>query len=133
MAYAWFLRAGRNGNAGSLTRAAICHLNGTGVARTSVRGMCMAHEAAVMGSEHACSLIAMGYASGRWGMDEDKAEAAYWYRRATKASIRDTPEECRKRGKAYLEAHGGEARVVDAMLGAYNNDSAEEDENVNVQ
>lgn len=120
-AYAWFLRAGRMGNAGSLTRAAICHLNGTGVERDSFAGMCMAHEAAAMGSEHACSLIAMGHASGRWAKKKDEALAVYWYRRALSARIRDTPEECRERAKAYLAAHGSEVRAVDVMLGAFNN------------
>ena len=128
MAYAWFLRAGRNGNAAALTRAAICHLNGTGVARQSHIGMCMAHEAATMGSEHACSLIAMGYATGRWGLDEIKADAAYWYGRAKRARIRDTPEECRKRGDEYIAAHGHEMRLVDRLLGPYNNDSGEDDD-----
>ena len=119
-AHAWFLRAGRMGNAGSLTRAAICHLNGTGVERDSFAGMCMAHEAAAMGSEHACTLIAMGHASGRWGKKKDEAEAVYWYRRALNARVKDTPEECRERAKAYLAAHGSEARAVDVMLAAFN-------------
>ena len=116
VAHALFLRAGRGGSAGSLTRAAICYLNGTGVPRSAVRGMCLAHEAATMGSEHACSLIAMGYDAGRWGLDEDKAEAVYWYRRAKKASVTDTPEECRKRAIGFLASYGHMVRAVDTAL-----------------
>ena len=122
-AYFWFLRAGRMGNAGSLTRAAICHLNGTGVSRDSFAGMCIAHEAAAMGSEHACCLIAMGHAAGRWGKRKDENEAAYWYRRATSARVKDTPQECRDRGKAYLAAHGDlGANVIVNLLGAHHVD-----------
>jgi hypothetical protein len=126
-AYYWFLRAGRMGNAGCMTRAAICHLNGTGVERDSFSGMCMVHEAAVMGSEHACTLIAMGHASGRWAKKKDEALAVYWYRRATTARVTDTPQECRERGRAYLAAHDSEERVVGAMLGAYNEADGDSD------
>lgn len=114
--YRWFLRGGRAGNAGSLCRAAICHVNGIGVPRASVRGMCMAHEAAAMGSEHACSIIAMAHASGRWGMHKDEAEASYWYKRASSCRVKDTPQECRDRGKAYMEAHSTNALAVDGLL-----------------
>ena len=126
-AYCYFLRSGRSGSAGSLTRAAICHLNGTGVERDPFAGMCIAHEAAAMGSEHACSLIAMGHASGKWGKKKDEGEAVYWYRRAMSARVKDTPDECRERGKAYLAAHGSETRVVDAMLAAFNDSDDEDD------
>ena len=127
-AYTWFLRAGRKGNAGSLTRAAICHLNGSGVEKDFCEGMCLAHEAAVMGSEHACSLIAMGYAHGKWEKKKSEGKAAYWYRRATSARVKDTPQECRERGKAYIEAHGSEVHVVDALgLGAYNDANGDDE------
>lgn len=116
--YHWFLRGGRAGNAGSMTRAAICHVNGTGVKRNYVRGMCMAHQAAQMGSEHACSIIAMAHAVGKWGMEKDEAEAVYWYKRVGVSRVKDTPEACRERGKAYLAAHDNDARVVVDLLGA---------------
>ena len=114
--YHWFLRGGRAGNAGSMIRAAVCHVNGTGVKRNYVRGMCMAHEAAAMGSEHACSIIAMAHASGKWAMEKDEAEASYWYKRAVSCRIKDTPQECRDRGKAYMEAHSTNASAVGGLL-----------------
>ena len=70
--------------------------------QTISRGYIMLAMGAVLGSECACGLFGYANAEGLWGLDKDPQEATRWYREMQKCACRDSTEDFRERGVAWL-------------------------------
>ena len=55
-----------------------CHMYGRGTARNAHIGLVKLAQAAMLGSEWACYLLASAYRSGRNDIEVDDTQMAYW-------------------------------------------------------
>ena len=99
-AFQWAKRAADLDDAKCLTMVAVCHLFGKGTTMDEQSGLVEIGQAAALGSEHACMVLANAYHLGRHGLKKDSAKVAYWaakMRRAADNGIHSTGEENRAR------------------------------------
>ena len=61
--------------------------------------------AAAMGSEHACGVLGIANAEGRFGFDKNPQEATRCYREMRKCGMLDSVEPSRERAAAWLREH----------------------------
>ena len=59
----------------------------------------------MLGSEHACGLLAQANAEGSHGFDKDPQEATRLYREMQKCEHRDSSEASREKAAAWLLEH----------------------------
>ena len=104
-AFVWFKRAADLMDARGLTDCGTIYLDGEGVERSDVRGIAMIGMAAGMGSEHACGILGMANAEGRFGFDKNPQEATRFYREMQKCDGRDSCEEMRNQAITWLRDH----------------------------
>ena len=104
-AFTWFKRAADLKDVYGLAACGIAYLNGHGVERSKIRGIAMLGWAAALGSEHACGLLGLANAEGRWGFDKDPQEATRLYREMQKCTCRNSNEEYLERAAAWLREH----------------------------
>ena len=58
-----------------------------------------------MGSEHACAILGLANAEGRFGFDKDPQEATRWYREMQTSDLRNSVEAHREQAAAWLREH----------------------------
>ena len=58
-----------------------------------------------MGSEHACAILGLANAEGRYGFDKNPQEATRWYREMQNCACRDSGEGIRAKAAAWLREH----------------------------
>ena len=61
--------------------------------------------AAAMGSEHACAILGLANAEGRFGFDKNPQEATRWYREMQKCDRCTASEKYREDAAAWLREH----------------------------
>ncbi|CAB9518787.1 ERAD-associated E3 ubiquitin-protein ligase component [Seminavis robusta] len=81
LAFQWFKRAHEAGNVYGTACLGECYLEGCGVARSN-RGMAFIGIAAGQGSDLASYYLGMAFATGKYGMHVDKANAIRWLEKA---------------------------------------------------
>ena len=103
--FMWFKRAADLKEVRALTACGTAYLNGEGVEQSDSRGLSMLSVAAAMGSEHACAILGLANAEGRFGFDKDPQEATRWYREMQNCACPDSSEEYREDAAAWLREH----------------------------
>ena len=58
-----------------------------------------------MGSEHACGIMGVANAEGRFGFDKNPQEATRWCREMQTCDRRDSCEKTREAAAAWLREH----------------------------
>lgn len=104
-AYKWFKKAADLGDAPAATSCAIAYLNGSGVERNHSRGLSMLTFAAMLGSEHACSVFGYANENGYHGFEKDASEATRWYKQMKKCKYLDSVDAYRTRATEWLRDH----------------------------
>jgi TPR repeat protein len=106
-AFEWATRAADLDDVAALTLVADCHLYGKGTTKDEITGLIEFGQAAALGSEHACYLLAYAYHRGLYGLKKDASKVVHWaakMRRATGNSICDCTAENRARIEGYVAA-----------------------------
>lgn len=85
-----------------LTTLGICYLDGHGCRANLPRAMLHLGEAAARGSEHAAYIIGWLYIEGLHGIGKDEEEAAIYFRKMAKSTLRNSPQESRDKADAFL-------------------------------
>ena len=91
----WAKRSAKLENPLGLTILGQAYLRGRGTATNFPTGLIKLAQAAMLGSEHACYVLAFAYHHGRYGVDKDAAEFKHWaekMRRAAGNGKCDTPD-----------------------------------------
>ena len=91
----------------ALTLVAACRLDGDGTTKNVLTGLIEIGQAAGLGSEHACYVLANAYYHGLYGLEKDSAQVARWVakmRRAAGNGICDCSAEKRARIAGYVAA-----------------------------
>ena len=84
--YRWAKRAADLDDACAMTMVAVCHLYGDGTTKDHQNGLIECAEAAALGSEHACFVLANGYHDGLYGLKKDASRVAHWAARMRQAA-----------------------------------------------
>ena len=61
--------------------------------------------AAMLGSEHACSVLGYANENGYYGFEKDASEASRWYKGMKQCKYLDSVEPYRIRAARWLSAH----------------------------
>ena len=104
-AFMWLKRAADLKEVTALTVCGLAYLGGQGVEQSISRGLTMMGLAATLGSEHACALLGLANAEGRFGFDKNPQEATRWYREMQNCACRNTTEADREQAAAWLLEH----------------------------
>lgn len=104
-AFKWFKKAADLRDGPAATSCAIAYLNGSGVERNQSRGLSMLMFAAMLGSEHACSVLGYANENGYYGFEKDASEASRWYKEMKQCKYLDSVEPYRIRAARWLSAH----------------------------
>lgn len=104
-AFYWFKKAADLKDPPSACSCGVAYINGSGVERNHTRGISMVTIAAMLGSEHACSVLAWASECGHHGFNKDPEEATKWYKEMQKAPCRDSTDVYRDRATKWLLAH----------------------------
>ena len=104
-AFQWAKRAADLDDAYGLTLVAHAHLDGEGTAKDIIAGFIELGQAASLGSENACGMIAQAYHLGLYGLKKDSVQMALWaakMRRAAGNGKCDCNEEMRAMIAGYV-------------------------------
>ena len=77
-AFEWATRAADLDDVAALTLVADSHLYGKGTTKDERTGLIEFGQAAALGSEHACYVLAYAYHKGYSGLKKDSSKVAYW-------------------------------------------------------
>ena len=103
--FQWSKRAADLNDAAGMSMVAVCHLHANGTTKNEPAGLIEIGQAAGLGSEHACYVLANAYRVGRYGLDKDVSQVARWaakMQRARHNGLCDTSEENRVLIARYL-------------------------------
>ena len=104
-AFMWCKQAADLHDPEALGDIAQMYCEGDGVQRNATRGAFFLGQAAVLGVEHACYVLAVYYRFGLHGFEKDAALAAYWYKKMSTCPVQDSTEACRKQVAEWLRSH----------------------------
>ena len=82
----WAKRAADLDYPRGMTQLAQCYLDGNGTAKNVSTGLIKLAEAATLGSEHACYVLAWVYHRGRNGVRKDSTQVEYWVGKMRRAA-----------------------------------------------
>ena len=105
--FQWSKRAADLNDAAGMSMVAVCHLHANGTTKNEPAGLIEIGQAAGLGSEHACYVLANAYYHGLYGLEKDSAQVARWVakmRRAAGNGICDCSAEKRARIAGYVAA-----------------------------
>ena len=100
-AFRWFQRGAKAGDVDSLYFVGRCYYRGSGVARNVTHGFGLIIEAALGGSEQACSLLGHCYAVGNY-VTKNAGRATYWYRKMESCSSKNCSAQERAEAAEWL-------------------------------
>jgi TPR repeat protein len=104
-AFYWFKKAADLKDPPAACSCGVAYINGSGVERNHTRGISMVTIAALLGSEHACSVLGWANECGHHGFNKDPEEATKWYKEMQKAPCRDSVDAYRTRATEWLLKH----------------------------
>ena len=105
--FQWAKRAADLDDPRGLTLVADAHLDGDGTTKDTVTGFIEMGQAAALGSEHACYVLAYAYHGGLYGLKKDSSKVRYWAAKMQRAAGNgkvDCDEEIRARIAGYVAA-----------------------------
>ena len=103
--FQWAKRAADLDDARGMSMMAGCYLHGEGTTKSERTGLMCFAQAAALGSEHACSVLAYGYHLGEYGLERSSALASHWAGKMQRAAGNgkcDATEERRARVLRYV-------------------------------
>lgn len=113
-AFAWAKRAmdAKGDDPNSLCLLAESYANGHGTAVNNSLSLLYIGQAAVLGSEWACCVLACWFEHGIKGLDKDLSVAAHWYGKMASCTMKDGAPWQRERADKFLREHP-QYRTVD--------------------
>lgn len=109
-AFKWFMKAANLNYGPAAGAAGIAYINGSGVNRDAMRGVCMITRAAMLGSEHACGVLGWLNECGLHGLSKSEEDARYWYGHMQTGSLcKDADPWYRERATLWIAKHGAES------------------------
>mmetsp|Transcript_18397 Transcript_18397/g.47124 ORF Transcript_18397/g.47124 Transcript_18397/m.47124 type:complete len:318 (-) Transcript_18397:306-1259(-) len=113
MAFTWYKRAADRDDVAAQIACAECFLNGEGVARNEARALMMLVRAAEAASEYACYVLGSAHQHGTWVLDKDAAEAALWFSKMQRSTLKDAADFQRSEAQNYLRSHEASSSDMD--------------------